>query len=100
MMTDAPPGIDLNSEIPLTFETITLQEVPEAREEIRDLLHANGLELDEQVDVFIACRQAGRLVGCAGLDRDVVKDVAIDTSLRGAAVSLRLGSRVVNLAAE
>ncbi|HME21146.1 MAG TPA: [citrate (pro-3S)-lyase] ligase [Acetobacteraceae bacterium] len=99
-MTDAPPGIDLNADIKLDFQTINLQEVPEAKEEIRDLLQENGLDLDEQVDIFVVCREHGRLVGCAGLDRDVIKDVAVDPSLRGTAVSLRLGSRVLALAAD
>jgi len=99
-MSDLPPGIDLSADIKLDFQTINLHEVPEAKPEIRDLLHDNGLELDEQVDTFIICREHGRLVGCAGLDRDVVKDVAVASDLRGSAVSLRLGSRVVKLAAE
>jgi len=98
-MTDAPPGIDLNADIKLDFHTVSLTESPEAEAEIRSLLHDNGLDLDEQVDTFVVCRENGRIVGCAGLDRDVVKDVAVASSLRGTAVSLRLGSVVVKLAA-
>ena len=98
-MTDAPPGIDLNARHQTRFPDDQPDEVPEAKEEIRDLLQENGLDLDEQVEIFVVCREHGRIVGCAGLDRDVVKDVAVDPSLRGTAVSLRLGSRVLALAA-
>jgi [citrate (pro-3S)-lyase] ligase len=98
-MTDNPPGIDLNADLPLDFQTINMAEWPEAEAEIRQLLQDNGLEFDEQIDTFVICRERGRLVGCAGLDRDVVKDVAVAAGLRGSAVSLRLGSFVVKLAA-
>ena len=64
------------------------------------LLAANDLALDEQVEVFVVCRQQGRIVACAGLDHATIKCVAVAADLRGEALSLKLGSEVVKLAAE
>jgi [citrate (pro-3S)-lyase] ligase len=74
--------------------------LPEVDAEITLLLHENGLELDEQIDNFVVCRDDGRLVGCAGFDRYVIKDVAVAPGLHGNAVSLGLGSAVTKLAAD
>ena len=101
-MSDEPPGADLNADHDLDFHTVDLTASADAetKAEIEQLLHENGLDLEERVDSFIVCRQDGRLVGCAGLDRDVVKDVAVAAHLRGNSVSLGLGSAVLKLAAD
>ncbi len=99
-MSDEPPGADLSADHDLDFHTVDLATSADAEAEVKQLLHENGLDLDEQVDSFIVCRQDGRLVGCAGLDRDVVKDVAVAADLRGNSVSLGLGSAVLKMAAD
>ena len=68
-------------------------------EDIRRLLAANDLELDDQVEVFVVCRRQGRLVACAGLDHYTIKCVAVAEDVRGESLSLELGSEVVQLAA-
>jgi [citrate (pro-3S)-lyase] ligase len=98
-MSEDALGTDLDAGIDLRFDTVELTVSPEIRVEIARLLHDNGLELDEQIENFVVCREDGRLVGCAGFDRDVIKDVAVAPGLRGTAVSLRLGGEVVKLAA-
>lgn len=100
MMSDDPPGVDLHDHSDLDFNTVNLTASPEVVAEITQLLHENGLELDEQIDNFVVCHEHGRLVGCAGVDRDVIKDVAVAPGLHGSAVSLRLGSEVAKLAAD
>jgi [citrate (pro-3S)-lyase] ligase len=82
------------------FYTIRPQESPSELEEVRQLLAANDLDLDNQVELFVLCRQQGRIVACAGLDHYTIKCVAIAKEYRGEALSLRLGSEVVNVAAQ
>lgn len=82
------------------FYTMQLPGAAAEREEIRALLAANDLALDEQIELFVVCRQQGRLVACAGLDHATIKCVAVAAECRGEALSLKLGSEVVALAAE
>ncbi len=100
IMTDEPPEADLSPSVDLDFHTIDLRASPDGKAEIEQLLHENDLELEDGIDIFVVGRDQGRLVGCAGLDRDVIKDVAVAPHLRGSSVSLRLGSEVLKLAAE
>ena len=81
------------------FYTVQPEGAPPEMEEIRNLLAANDLELDNQIEVFIVCRRQGRLVACAGLDHYTIKCVAVAEDVRGESVSLDLGSEVIDLAA-
>lgn len=99
-MTDEPPEADLSPSVDLDFHTVDLRASPDGKAEIERLLHENDLELEDGIDIFVVGREQGRLVGCAGLDRDVIKDVAVAPDLRGNAVSLRLGSEVLKIAAD
>ena len=98
-MSDDPPGVDLADHSELDFSTVDVTVSPDVEAEITRLLQENGLELDEQINTFVVCRKDGHLIGCAGFDRDVIKDVAVTPGLHGAAISLRLGSEVTKLAA-
>lgn len=68
--------------------------------EVRRLLDACGLDLDKGVQVFLTCRRDGALVACAGLEDGVVKCVAIDGSMRGENLSLKLLEEMAHLALE
>jgi [citrate (pro-3S)-lyase] ligase len=76
------------------------QDSPRELEEVRQLLAADDLQLDSQIEVFVMYRQQGRLVACAGLDHYTIKCVAVDEELRGESLSLRLGSEIVKVAAQ
>jgi [citrate (pro-3S)-lyase] ligase len=82
------------------FYTIQPNDAPREMAEVRQLLAINDLELDSQVEVFVVCRQQGRVVACAGLDHNTIKCVAVSADLRGESLSLRLGSEIVKIAAE
>ncbi len=100
-MTDEPPGADLKPEtMNLEFHTVDLRTSPDGKAEIEQLLSENGLDLEDDIHTFVVCRENGRLVGCAGLDRDVVKDVAVAPGSQGNSVSLSLGSEVLKMAAD
>ena len=82
------------------FYAVQPKNSPAEREDIRRLLAASDLELDDRVEMFVVCRRQGRLVACAGLDHYTVKCVAVSEDVRGESLSLDLGSEVVHLAAE
>ncbi|WP_114394006.1 [citrate (pro-3S)-lyase] ligase [Oleisolibacter albus] len=73
---------------------------PDERHAIRQLLTRCGLDYEEHIQVFVACRHEGRLVACAGLESNIVKCCAIEPDLRGGSLSLTLLSEVVHLAYE
>ena len=81
------------------FYAVQPKDAPAEMEEVRKLLAANDLELDDQIEVFVVCRSDGRLVACAGLDHYTIKCVAVAEDVRGESLSLELGSEVVQLAA-
>ena len=81
------------------FYVVQPKDAPAEMEDVRKLLAANDLELDDQIEVFVVCRRQGRLVACAGLDHYTIKCVAVAEDVRGESVSLDLGSEVIDLAA-
>lgn len=63
---------------------------------ICDLLAEDGLDLDPGLELMITAHDAGGgLMACAGLDRDVVKCVAIRKSARGEGLALPLMTEVM-----
>jgi [citrate (pro-3S)-lyase] ligase len=68
------------------------------RKDIEQLLARCGLSYEEQIEAFVLCRDGNKLVACAGLQKDIIKDVAIDPDYRGSAMSLTLVSEITYLA--
>jgi [citrate (pro-3S)-lyase] ligase len=75
------------------------QDASQQMEDLRRLLSDRQLELDTRIEVFVLCRTKGRLVACGGLDRNVIKCVAVAPEFVGQSLSLRLGSELITLAA-
>jgi len=84
----------------LEFTTADPGRDPLAAAELRQLLAGCGLELEAGIQVFLLCRQGGRLVACAGLEGAVVKCVAIAQAQRGGALALTLMHELGCLALE
>lgn len=84
----------------LTFSKLTPAASPGDMEQVKALLNANDLKLDAKVEFFVVCWEEKRIVACAGLDENVIKDVAVAAEYRGGSLSLRLGSELIKLAAE
>lgn len=83
-----------------SFSTVQPKDSPQEMEQVRELLAANHLEFDNQVEQFTVCWEKERVIACAGLDKKTIKDVAVAEEFRGNSLSLQLGSEVVKLAAE
>lgn len=84
----------------LEFYTVDPAARPRERRDIVQLLAKCGLGYEAHIEIFVVCRQAGRLLACAGLERDIVKCVAIEPDCRGGSLSLTLLSEVEHLAYE
>lgn len=67
------------------------------RPQLEEFLSVNHLKLDRGVDTFVIAYGSddGRIVGCAGLDRNIVKCVSVDESFRGSGLSVKIGTEVV-----
>jgi len=66
--------------------------------EIKLFLRENGLTADAGVSVFLTAWRNGRLIACGGLDKNIIKCVAIDESLRGEGIALELVTELIKLA--
>lgn len=69
---------------------------------LRNFLDVNHLHLETNIEIFIIIKSTtnDEIVACAGLDNQTIKCVAIDESLRGTSLSLQLGTKIINLAAQ
>lgn len=82
----------------LDFYTVEPDEEPDERLDIKRLLTACDLLYEQGIETFVVARDGARLVACAGLQQNVIKDVAILPEYRGTALSLTLVSEVTYLA--
>ena len=86
------------------FERIDIQElpliVPSFRRKVEDFLGRNGLRLEE-VDLYLAVLDAdGGILAGGGLQRDIVKCIAVSDSARSLGLSVPLISRLISVASE
>ena len=86
------------------FETIDIQElplsVPAIRRQVEDFLGSNGLRLGE-VDLYLAVLSGeGALLAGGGLQRDILKCLAVSAEARSLGLSVPLISRLISVASE
>ena len=86
------------------FETIDIQElpmsVPSVRRQVEDFLGSNGLRLGE-VDLYLAVLSGeGAILAGGGLQRDIVKCLAVSAEARSLGLSVPLVSRLISEASE
>lgn len=84
----------------LEFYPIDPAIAPAEQKEVQALLAKCGLDYEAGIDVFVVCRAGQRLVGCAGLEANIVKCVATDSDFRGESLTLKLLSEIIHLAYE
>lgn len=63
-------------------------------------LEASGLELEADCEVVLIAEQRGRIVGCGALAGNVIKEIAVDPTLHGEGLSLKLLTELLVLACE
>ena len=86
------------------FERIDIQElplsVPTFRRKVEDFLGSNGLRLGE-VDLYMAVlADDGALLAGGGLQRDIIKCLAVSPAARSMGLSVPLISRLISVASE
>ena len=86
------------------FERIDIQElplsVPSFRHQVEDFLGSNGLRLGE-VDLYMAVlSDDGAILAGGGLQRDIIKCLAVSPAARSLGLSLPLISHLISVAAE
>ena len=86
------------------FETIDIQElplsVPTIRRQVEDFLGSNGLRLGE-VDLYLAVlSEEGAILAGGGLQRDILKCLAVSAAARSLGLSVPLISRLISVASE
>ena len=86
------------------FETIDIQElplsVPTIRRQVEDFLGSNGLRLGE-VDLYLAVlSEDGAILAGGGLQRDILKCLAVSAEARSLGLSVPLISRLISVASE
>ena len=86
------------------FETIDIQElplsVPTIRRQVEDFLGSNGLRLGE-VDLYLAVLSGeGAILAGGGLQRDILKCLAVSAEARSLGLSVPLISRLISVASE
>ena len=86
------------------FETIDIQElplsVPMIRRQVEDFLGSNGLRLGE-VDLYLAAlSEEGTILAGGGLQRDILKCLAVSAEARSLGLSVPLISRLISVASE
>ena len=86
------------------FETIDIQElplsVPTIRRQVEDFLGSNGLRLGE-VDLYLAVlSEDGAILAGGGLQRDIIKCLAVSAEARSLGLSVPLISRLISEASE
>ena len=86
------------------FETIDIQElplsVPSVRRQVEDFLGSNGLRLGE-VDLYLAVlSDDGAILAGGGLQRDILKCLAVSAEARSLGLSVPLVSRLISVASE
>ena len=86
------------------FETIDIQElplsVPSVRRQVEDFLGSNGLRLGE-VDLYLAVlSEEGAILAGGGLQRDILKCLAVSAEARSLGLSVPLVSRLISVASE
>lgn len=81
---------------------ITFSEVPSTSvvrwQKINDFLKSVDLDVSEDVELFIVAKQDDHIVACAGLSGRVLKNIAIDETIRGKGIALRLMSELLKVA--
>ena len=86
------------------FETIDIQElplsIPMIRRKVEDFLGSNGLRLGE-VDLYLAVlSDDGAILAGGGLQRDILKCLAVSAEARSLGLSVPLISRLISVASE
>lgn len=84
----------------LEFWTVSPRAQARDADAVGVFLESCGLDMDAGIELFVTARDHGQIVACAGIDRNVIKCVAIAPQYRGENLTSRLISEAVKHAAD
>lgn len=82
------------------YEVIDISKSEQDYQAIKQLLALSDLDLDSQVTIFTVAKINSKIIACAGMDRDIIKCVAIDPEYRGNQLNLTLMDHTIKYANE
>jgi len=68
------------------------------RQKVDAFLKSVDLEMSEDVEIFVIAKEDDRIVACGGLSGKVLKNIALDESIRGEGLALSLMSELLKVA--
>lgn len=84
----------------LIIKRVTVQKDPRRREAVDHFLHQHQLSLEADCERVIVAEDQRRIVGCGAIAGCVLKCIAVDPSLQGEGLSLKLLTELMTLAYE
>ncbi|MBA7843368.1 [citrate (pro-3S)-lyase] ligase [Klebsiella sp. RHBSTW-00484] len=84
----------------LILKRVTVQKDPRRREAIDLFLHEHQLSLEADCEIVIVAEHQRRIVGCGAIAGCVLKCIAVDPSLQGEGLSLKLLTELMTQAYE
>ncbi|MBW6001270.1 [citrate (pro-3S)-lyase] ligase [Klebsiella michiganensis] len=84
----------------LIIQRVTVQKDPRRREAVDLFLHQHQLSLEADCERVIVAEDQRRIVGCGAIAGCVLKCIAVDPSLQGEGLSLKLLTELMTLAYE
>ncbi|MBM1113768.1 [citrate (pro-3S)-lyase] ligase [Klebsiella grimontii] len=84
----------------LIIKRVTVQKDPRRREAVDLFLHQHQLSLEADCERVIVAEDQRRIVGCGAIAGCVLKCIAVDPSLQGEGLSLKLLTELMTLAYE
>ncbi|HEY4467927.1 MAG TPA: [citrate (pro-3S)-lyase] ligase [Klebsiella sp.] len=84
----------------LIVKRVTVKKDPRRREAINLFLHQHQLSLEADCEIVIIAEYQRRIVGCGAIAGCVLKCIAVDPTLQGEGLSLKLLTELMTLAYE
>lgn len=84
----------------LILKRVVVQKDPRRREAVDLFLHQHQLSLEADCEIVIVAEYQRRIVGCGAIAGCVLKCIAVDPSLQGEGLSLKLLTELMTLAYE
>ncbi|QGN36517.1 [citrate (pro-3S)-lyase] ligase [Klebsiella oxytoca] len=84
----------------LILKRVAVQKDPRRREAVDLFLHQHQLSLEADCEIVIVAEHQQRIVGCGGIAGCVLKCIAVDPSLQGEGLSLKLLTELMTQAYE
>ncbi|MDF7667367.1 [citrate (pro-3S)-lyase] ligase [Orbaceae bacterium ESL0727] len=88
------------SDTAIDYLVVNITDMPNDCQQIKQLLKLANLDLDPNVTCFIVAKSDDKIIACAGIDRNIIKCVAIHPDYQGNQLNLTLIDKTIKYAYE